>query len=179
MSSCSQAVNQAVNQLHSQLVFQPPASQPVKQSVSQPGSQSLGWSFRQSVNRSIMSSCSCIVNQSYSQQQASQSIYHPVKQSVRQPGSQSVSMLLQVSAGWLTHSANRENGIGRPMVKLKLYSLKSFTFICCVRMSQLHYQGCPGFINLIQRRTYLVKNIERYELLPIRCLEFVIKTKHS
>ena len=29
---------------------------------------------------------------------------------------------------------------------------------------QLHYQGCTGFINLIQKGTCLVKNIERYEL---------------
>ena len=49
---------------------------------------------------------------------------------------------------------------------LKLYSLKSFTFICCVRMSQPLYQGyrCTGFINLIQKGTCLVEIIERYDL---------------
>ena len=140
----------------------PPASQPVKQSVSQPGSRSLSWSFRQSVNRSIMSSCSCIVNQSYSQQQASQSIYQPVKQSVSQPGSQSLkyaapSLLVDLPIQQIVRIE-----LGGQW--LKPYSLKSFTLICCVRMSQLHYQGCTGFINLIQKGTCLVKNIERYEL---------------
>ena len=103
-----------------------------------------------------MSSCSCIVNQSYSQQQASQSINLSASQTVSESTRKSVtkyaapSMLVDLPIQQIERME-----LGGQW--FKLHSLKSFTFICCVRMSQLHYQGCTGFINLIQKGTCLVK----------------------
>ena len=52
------------------------------------------------------------------------------------------------------------------MVKTILSEIVYLHLLCenVSTAAQLHYHGCPGFINLIQRGTYLVKNIDRYEL---------------
>ena len=52
------------------------------------------------------------------------------------------------------------------MVKTILSEIVYFHLLCenVSTAAQLHYQGCTGFINLIQKDTCLVKNIERYEL---------------
>ena len=39
-----------------------------------------------------------------------------------------------------------------------------YLHLLCENVSTIQYQGCTGFINLIQKGTCLVKNIERYEL---------------
>ena len=52
------------------------------------------------------------------------------------------------------------------MVKTILSEIVYLHLLCenVSTAAQLHYQGCTCFINLIQKGTCLLKNVERYEL---------------